>query len=89
MASKTGNLRALKTDDEDKIIEAVVKIYKREVREIYGVKNKPLKEKKIAMYLLKRFTVMTNIQIGKKFGITFSGVSKAAKDIEKLTSFKG
>ena len=49
-----------------------------------GMKNKPLQERKVAIYLLKRFTGLTNPEIGKKFAITFSAVSKAAKDIEVL-----
>ncbi len=49
-----------------------------------GMKNKPLKERKVAIYLLKRFTGLTNPEIGKKFAITFSAVSKAAKYVEVL-----
>ena len=35
-------------------------------------------------YLLKRFTGLTNPEIGEKFAITFSAVSKAAKDVAVL-----
>ena len=48
------------------------------------MKTRPATEKKIAMYLLKRLTALTNNQIGKIFGISFSAVSKAAKDIVRL-----
>jgi chromosomal replication initiation ATPase DnaA len=48
------------------------------------MKNHPLPERKIAIYLLKHFTGLTNSQIGKRFTITFSAVSKAAKNTQRL-----
>ena len=33
---------------------------------------------------LKRLTCLTNAEIGTRFGITYSAVSKAAGDIERL-----
>ena len=70
--------------DEGKIIDIVAKAYGREAQDLFGMKNKPLEERKVAIYLLKRFTGLTNPEIGKKFGISFSAVSKAAKNIEVL-----
>ncbi len=70
--------------NEGKIIEIVAKAYGKEAQDLCGMKNKPLQGRKAAIYLLKRFTGLTNPEIGKKFGITFSAVSKAAKDIEVL-----
>ena len=70
--------------NEGKIIEIVAKAYGKEAQDLCGMKNKPLQGRKAAIYLLKRFTGLTNPEIGKKFGITFSAVSKAAKDIEAL-----
>ncbi|MFH1776898.1 MAG: hypothetical protein ABH952_04990 [Candidatus Omnitrophota bacterium] len=48
------------------------------------MKNRPLKERKIAIYLLKRFTGLTNPEIGERFNITFTAVSKAAKEAALL-----
>ena len=70
--------------DEDEILRAVAKTYKRSTEEIRRMKNRPLPERKIAIYLLKRFTGLTNPEIGERFGITFSAVSKAAKDAVEL-----
>ena len=40
--------------------------------------------KKIAVYLSKRLTGLTNREIGGYFGIGHSAVSKAALDMERL-----
>jgi len=40
--------------------------------------------KKIAVYLLKTLTALTNQQIGNEFGIGYSGVSWIARDVERL-----
>ena len=65
-------------------VKIVAKAYGRRVEEMCGMKNKPLQERKVAIYLLKRFIGLTNPEIGKKFGITFSAVSKASKYVEVL-----
>ena len=46
-------------------------------------KRKPLLARKIAVYLLKRISGLTNEQIGAKFEITYSAVSKIAQDVER------
>lgn len=67
--------------NEYEIIEAVAKHYRKSPEELIQMKTRPATEKKIAVYLLKRLTALTNNQIGKIFGISFSAVSKAAKDM--------
>lgn len=52
--------------------------------DIYKAKKKPLLSKKIALYLSKRLTGLTNREIGGYFGIGHSAVSKAAMDMERL-----
>ncbi len=69
--------------DEEGLVNAIAKVYNKNTEDLYK-KNKPLPERKIAIYLLKRFTQLTNSQIGEKFGITFSAVSKAARDADSL-----
>jgi len=70
--------------NEVDIIEAVAKHYRKSPEELIEMKTRPATEKKIAMYLLKRLTTLTNNQIGRIFGISFSAASKAAKDIARL-----
>lgn len=69
--------------DEEEFIDVIAKAYHKNVEDLCK-KNRPLPERKIAIYLLKHFTQLTNSEIGEKFGITFSAVSKAAKDADSL-----
>lgn len=92
------------SEDGDEIIGKVAESYGIRVETLLTSKNKSFPAKKIAIYLLKRCTGLTNAQIGEKFNLTFSAVSKAAKEakgfLEKdrqgrevvdkiLSSFKG
>ena len=70
--------------NEADIIEAVAKHYRKSAEESIEMRTRPATEKKIAIYLLKRLTALTNNQIGRIFGISFSAVSKAAKDMSGL-----
>ena len=70
--------------NEADIIEAVAKHYHKSSNELIQMKIRPATEKKIAVYLLKRLTALTNNQIGRIFGISFSAASKAAKDVSWL-----
>ena len=71
------------TADIEVLVNSVAKVYNKNAEDLYK-KNKPLPERKIAIFLLKRFTQLTNSEIGEKFGITFSAVSKIAKDADSL-----
>jgi chromosomal replication initiation ATPase DnaA len=46
--------------------------------------KRPLIEKKMAIFLIKRYTALTNNEIGKLFSITYSAASKASTDIQQL-----
>jgi len=68
----------------NEIVEVVAGRYEKEVEELYKARKKQLEAKKVAIYILKRNTAMTNEEIGKMFGISYSAVSKADKDVERL-----
>ena len=67
----------------DEIVEAVAQDYKLDKEAIYRKSRKLSKKRQIALYLVKRLTRKTNIEIGKSFGISYSAVSKAAGAIEE------
>ena len=58
--------------------------YHQEARELYTAKKKPVFARKVAIYLDKKLTFLSNVEIGTRFGIAYSAVSKAAGDIERL-----
>src|SRR3989338_3918097 len=58
--------------------------YHQEAGELYAAKKKPVFARKAAIYLAKKLTCLSNVEIGTRFGITYSAVSKAAGDIERL-----
>ncbi|MEK7849573.1 MAG: transposase [Candidatus Omnitrophota bacterium] len=70
--------------NEHDVIEAVAKHFNKSAEELLKMKSRPATEKKIAIYLIKQLTALTNNQTGKIFGITFSAVSKAARDVVML-----
>lgn len=63
------------------IIEIVSRKYGNQ--EFKRLKNRPSEEKKIAIYLVRRYTGLTNKEIGKLFDIGSTAVIKAANSIEK------
>jgi len=74
--------------DIDDIVKETAKHFKRSTKELYNEKKKPLLSRKAAIYLSKRLTGLTNKEIGKEFQITYSAVSKAYKDMERIMSEK-
>ena len=70
--------------DIDSITNEVASRYHKKAKELYASKRKPVFAKKVAICLAKRLTHLTNAEIGARFGITYSAVSKAAGDIERL-----
>lgn len=66
------------------MLGVVVKMTGKSRNQLLNSKNCRLKEKKVAIYLLKRYTNITNIKIGKMFDITPTAISKAAKSVEVL-----
>jgi putative transposase len=72
----------------DDIVKETAKHYKRTTKELYNEKKKPLFSRKAAIYLCKRLTGLTNKEIGEAFKITYSAVSKAYKDMERIMGEK-
>ncbi len=70
--------------DIDSITNEVAYMYHKKVEELYVSKKKPVFARKVAIFLAKRFSHLTNVEIGHRFGITYSAVSKAARNIELL-----
>jgi REP element-mobilizing transposase RayT len=66
------------------IIQKVATYYGKEPEVLCNARKKPLLAKKIAVYLLKKLTALTNKEIGDTFNIGYSGVSWIAKDMERL-----
>lgn len=76
--------KMIQSINPEEIIEEVSSYYKKDSEMLKKAKNKPLLARKIAIYLMKKLTVLTNIKIGKEFGISYTAVSKTAKDVERL-----
>ena len=68
----------------EEIIGKVADYYKKEPEELCRARKKPLLAKKIAVFLLKKLTALTNKQIGERFGIGYSGVSWVVQNVERL-----
>lgn len=66
------------------IIQKVAEYYKKEPEVLRKARKKPLLAKKIAVYLLKKLTALTNKEIGEEFDIGYSGVSWVVQNVEKL-----
>ena len=77
---------AMKRDPstEQAIVKSVAKRFKVTLESLYKDKSRPLTARQIAIYLLRRYSTLTNREIGKKFGIGHSAVSKAGLHIERL-----
>lgn len=70
--------------DIELIAQEVGERYHKEVGELYAAKKKPVFARKVAIYLAKKLTCLSNVEIGTRFGITYSAVSKASGDVERL-----
>lgn len=68
----------------EEILRTIARVYGNKPEDLLGSKKRSREARKAAVYCLKRFTVLTNAQIGKKFCISDSAVSKAAGDFERL-----
>ena len=69
---------------KDVIIKAVMSKYNKTFEEIKTGKTRPMKEKQVAIYLLRKHTGLTNKEIGNEFEMKFSAVSKTALRMERL-----
>jgi REP element-mobilizing transposase RayT len=69
--------------DPHEIINAVAAHFKLNPDQICKSNKRPMTAKKIALYLLRRKTGLTNAQIGQLFDMKFAAVSKAALSFER------
>lgn len=67
----------------EEIMEIITKKYGKSLEELRQLKKYPVKEKKIAVYLMKKLTNLSNREIGEQFGLSYSAVSKAAGSVER------
>ncbi|MFH2138204.1 MAG: transposase [Candidatus Omnitrophota bacterium] len=74
--------------DYEAIIAATAKVYHVEPDLLLKAVKKPLLAKKTAVYLLKRYSGLTNQVIGSMFGISYSAVSKINKDMQAIITEK-
>jgi putative transposase len=74
--------------DIEDIVKKTAKRYKQSPEELYNAKKKPLLSRKIAIYLSKRLTGLTNKEIGEAFNITYSAVSKSYSDMGRTMKEK-
>ena len=70
--------------EPDRIIEKVARRYKKNPEELVNSKIRSAIEKQIAMYLVRRYTGLTNGEIGKIFKMKARAVSKAGTKIERV-----
>ncbi len=74
----------------EEIGQIIAEKYGKSIEELRQLKKHPVKEKKIAIYLLKRYSSLSNAEIGTHFGLSYSAVSKAVSSVEKqMTEEKG
>lgn len=78
--------RVLHDDAErsEDIIAAVTRYYKVTIDELQKSKVRPMRAKHVLIYLLRKFTGLTNREIGERVGMRPSAVSKAGKSIEQF-----
>lgn len=69
---------------KDNIIKVVTDKYHKTVNQIGSNKQRPMKEKKILLYLLRKYTGLTNKEIGIELGMKPMAVSKSVSRMEKL-----
>ncbi|MCL4558496.1 MAG: hypothetical protein M1491_07695 [Deltaproteobacteria bacterium] len=62
---------------------SITKKYDTDMADLSKLKHHPSKEKKVAIYLLKRYSNLSNAEIGEHFGLSYLSVSKAAGSLEK------
>lgn len=74
----------VKCIDKEGIIRAVVARYGKSFKDICVSKRRPMREKQVLIYLMRRLTALTNREIGDILKMKYSAVSKAEHTIEKL-----
>ncbi len=74
------------TASKDEIIKAITDKYHKTIEQIRISKLRPMKEKRLALYLLRKYTGLTNKEIGLELGMKPMAVSKSALRMEQLIS---
>ena len=69
---------------DSEIMDSITRKYGINRADLRKLKHRPSKEKKVALYLLKRYSNLSNTEIGEQFGVSHSSVSKAAGSVEEL-----
>lgn len=72
------------TTSKEDVIKAVTDKYKKTIEEIKASKSRPMKEKNIALYLLRKYTGLTSKEIGIELGMKPMAVAKSALRMEGL-----
>ena len=83
MKNRSSKRTLTKCAEIDDVV-APVKRYSMAREALRNHKKQPMKVKKFAIYLMERFSSLTNNKISKGFDITYSAASKAAGNNEKL-----
>jgi REP element-mobilizing transposase RayT len=73
----------------EEIVDRVTSYYETSPQNICNAREKHMLSKKTAVYLLKKYTTLTNREIGSKFGITYSGVTWIDKNVKSLIEKDG
>jgi putative transposase len=78
--------RVLKDDEarSEAMIAAVVTYYQVTIDELRRSKARPMRARQMLVYLLRKYTGLTNREIGEMVGMQYSAVSKAGLTIERL-----
>jgi chromosomal replication initiation ATPase DnaA len=69
--------------EREQIIRGVEKKYGKSIEEIRRSKKRPMKEKRMLIYLLRRLTGLTNREIGDVVGMKYGAVSMAGRKTEE------
>lgn len=67
----------------EEIAGVIAQAYGKELEELRQLKNRPAKERNLAIYLMKRVSALSNIEIGKYFNISDTAVNKVVGKVER------
>lgn len=85
-SEEVAHKKALRDDAAriEAIINTVTKHYQITLDELKRSKSRPMRARQVLIYLLRRYTGLTNRVIGAMVGMRYSAVSKAGLTIERL-----
>ncbi len=67
----------------EEIAGVIAREYGKELEELRHLKNRPAKERNLAIYLMKRVSALSNIEISKYFNLSSTAVSKVVGKVER------